>query len=75
MQSKGSEEARNSKGHSEMLWMWRGRAQKWECPRKKEGRKEEAAPPREIWEKVKKHSGARGLPPRGARMSMEGWTT
>jgi len=46
---------------------------KWKCPRKKEGRKEEAALPREIWEKVKKHSGARGLPPRGARMSMEGW--
>jgi len=48
---------------------------KWECSRKKEGRKEEAAPPREIWEKVKKHSGVRGLPLRGARMSMEGWTT
>jgi len=42
---------------------------KWECPRK-----EEAAPPREIWEKVKKYSRMRGLPPRGARMSMEGWT-
>jgi len=24
---------------------------------------------------VKKHSGARGLPPRGAAMCMEGWTT
>ena len=46
---------------------------KWECP--KRSKSEEVAPPREIWEKVKKHSGARGLPPRGARMSMEGWTT
>jgi len=33
------------------------------------------APPREIWEKVKLHSGTKGLPPRGAEMSMEGWTT
>jgi len=47
---------------------------KWEYPRKKEGRKEEAAPPREIWKKVKKHYGVRGLPPRGARISMERWT-
>jgi len=46
---------------------------KWECP--KRSKSKEVAPPREIWEKVKKHSGARGLPPRGARMSMEGWTT
>jgi len=46
---------------------------KWECPRKKESRKEEVALPRKVWEKVKKHSGVRGLPPRGARMSMEGW--
>jgi len=49
---------------------------KWECPKKKErSKKEEAAPPREVWEKVKKHSGARGLPPRGAAIYMEGWTT
>jgi len=49
---------------------------KWECPRKKKRSKnEETAPPREVWEKVKKHSGARGLPPRGAAMCMEGWTT
>ena len=47
---------------------------KWECPKKKERRmSEEAAPPREIWEKVKLHSSAKGLPPRGAKMSMEGW--
>jgi len=45
---------------------------KWECPRKRE-RKKEAAPPREVWEKVKLHSSAKGLPPRGAEMSMEGW--
>jgi len=47
---------------------------KWECPRKKESEKEEAAPPREVWEKVKLHSHAKGLPPRGAQMSMEGCT-
>jgi len=32
------------------------------------------APPREVWEKVKLHSGTKGLPSRGARISMEGWT-
>ena len=47
---------------------------KWECLRKEEKSKsEEAAPPREVWEKVKLHLRAKGLPPRGARMSMEGW--
>ena len=47
---------------------------KWECPKKKERSKnEEAAPPREVWEKVKLHLGAKGLPPQGAKMSMEGW--
>jgi len=46
---------------------------KWECPKKNErSRKEEVAPPREIWEKVKLHSSTKGLPPRGAEMSMEG---
>ena len=48
---------------------------KWECPRKKENEREEAAPPREVWEKVKLHLRAKGLPPRGARMDMEEWTT
>jgi len=48
---------------------------KWDCPRKRKGRRKEAAPQREVWEKVKLHSCAKGLPPRGARMSMEGWTT
>jgi len=33
------------------------------------------APPWDVWEKVKLHSGAKELPPRGARMSTEGWTT
>ena len=46
---------------------------KWECPKKNErSRKEEVAPPKEIWEKVKLHSSTKGLPPRGAEMSMEG---
>jgi len=48
---------------------------KWECPRKNErSRKEEVTPPWDVWEKVKLHSGAKGLLPRGARISMEGWT-
>ena len=47
---------------------------KWECPRKSEkSRNKEVAPLREVWEKVKLHSGAKGLLPRGARMSMEEW--
>ena len=46
---------------------------KWECPKKnKKSRNEKVAPPRKVWEKVKLHSGAKGLPPRGARMSMKG---
>jgi len=37
---------------------------KRECPRKEERSKsEEAAPPREVWEKVKLHSYAKRLPP------------
>jgi len=49
---------------------------RWECPQKKEKRREEEmAPPHKVWEKVKKHSGTRGLPPRRAAMCMEGWTT
>jgi len=47
---------------------------KWECPKKNErSRKEEVAPSREVWKKVKLHSSAKELPPRGAEMSMEGW--
>jgi len=49
---------------------------KWKCPKKnKRSRKEEAAPQQAIWEKVKRHSRVKGLPPRGAAMCMEGWTT
>jgi len=40
----------------------------------KERKREEATPPQKVWKKVKKHSGARGLPPRGAAMCMEEWT-
>ena len=46
---------------------------KWECPRKRESEREEVVPPKDVWERVKLHSRAKGLPPRGARMSMEGW--
>ena len=31
-------------------------------------------PPQNIWKKVKEHCGAKALPLRGVRMSMEGWT-
>jgi len=48
------------------------RHKKWECLRKR--KQEEAMPLCEVWEKVKEHSRAKGLPPRGARMSMERWT-
>ena len=49
---------------------------KWECPRKKERSKnKETALPREVWEKVKLHSSAKRLPPRGVKVSMEGWIT
>ena len=49
---------------------------KWEYSRKKERSKsEEVAPPREVWEKVKLHSGAKGLSPREAEMSVEEWMT
>ena len=49
---------------------------KWECPQKNErSRKKERAPQQAVWEKVKRHSRAKRLPPRGAVMCMEGWTT
>ena len=49
---------------------------KWKCLRRKERRrKKEVVPPHEVWEKVKKHSRARGLFSRGAAMCMKGWTT
>jgi len=48
---------------------------KWECPNMRRRKQEEAAPPQEVWKKVKEHSGVRGLPPRGAAMCMEGWIT
>jgi len=49
---------------------------KWECSKRKERRrKEETAPPCKMWEKVKKHSGARGLLPRGVAMYMKGCIT
>jgi len=47
---------------------------KWECPRRREKRREEVAPLQNVWEKIKWHCGAKGLPPRGVVMSMEGWT-
>jgi len=47
---------------------------KWECPQKKERRREEVALPQKVWGKIKEHCEAKGLPPRGVVMSMKGWT-
>ena len=48
---------------------------KWECLRKrKERKREKEVPPCKVWDKVKEHSGTRGLPPREAAMYMKGWT-
>ena len=46
---------------------------KWEYLKMKERRKEEATPLQEVWEKVKKHSRAKGLLLREATMCMKGW--
>jgi len=46
---------------------------KWECPKGNKKRREEAAPLREVWRKIREHCGAKELPPRGAVMSIEGW--
>jgi len=49
---------------------------KWECSKGRDiKREEEKAPAPEVWSKVREHSGAKGLPPRGAVMSMVGWMT
>ena len=48
---------------------------KWECPNIKRRKQKEVALPQKVWEKVKRHSGTRGLPPRGVAMCIEGWTT
>ena len=47
---------------------------KWECPKRNKKRREEAAPPQEVWKKIKEHCGVKRLLPRGAVMSIEGWT-
>ena len=50
------------------------RYKKWEyLQMMKEKRREEAALPHEVWRKVKEYCEAKGFPPRGVRMSMEGW--
>jgi len=46
---------------------------KWECRRKND--REEVILPQNIWRRIREHCRAKGLPPRGARMSMEGWVT
>ena len=45
---------------------------KWECPKKKErSNKGEVAPPRAVWEKVKRHSRTKGPPLKGVAICME----
>jgi len=46
----------------------------WKCPKGRKERREEAAPLHKVWEKIREHCGAKGSPPQGAVMSMEGWT-
>jgi len=46
---------------------------KWEYTKKNNG--EEVALPQNIWRKVREHCGAKELPSREVRISMEGWTT
>ena len=68
-------EVRRQEVVEEELWCFRCGERghkKWVCPQKK---REKVAPPQEVWKKVKEHSGARELPPRGAAMCMERWTT
>jgi len=48
---------------------------KWECLNMRKRKQEEVAPPQKVWENVKRHSGVRGLPLRGAATCIEGWTT
>jgi len=57
------------------FWCGKEGHKKWEYPEGKRKKREEEAPPREVWRKVKEHSGVRGLPPRGAAMCMREWTT
>jgi len=57
------------------FWYGKEEHKKWECMEKKEMRREEVAPRQEIWEKVKKHCGVKGLPLRGVVMDMERWMT
>ena len=75
MWSQEGEKTGSSKRHGKCFGCGKEGHKKWECPQKKEQRKEEATPPQKVWEKVKEHSGARGLPPREAAMCIEGWTT
>jgi len=55
--------------------MWGKETQEVGVSKDEKRKREEVTPPQKVWEKVKEHSGARGLPPRGAVMCMEGWTT
>ena len=71
----GGEVKRNDKGEVKYFGCGEKGHKKWECPNMKKRKQEKAAPPQKVWEKVKEHSRARGLPPREAAMCMEGWTT
>ena len=67
MWGKGDTETRGCREKTMMLHMWK-------CPKGRKERREEAAPLHKVWEKIREHCGAKGSPPQGAVMSMEGWT-
>ena len=74
----GVKEVRQQEVVEERRWCFRcgeEEHKKWECSKGNEKRREEAVPLWEVWGKIKEHYGVKGLPPRGAVMSMKGWMT
>ena len=77
MQCEVREVRRQEVVKQQMKCFWCGKEghRKWECLEKNEMRKKEVALRQEIWEKVKKHCGVKGLLPREVVISMKGWMT
>jgi len=76
MWSERSEETRGGEKQDAMLQVGEEGHKKWECPKMRDTkREEEEVPVPEVWRKVQEHSRAKGLPPRGAVISMVGWMT
>ena len=76
MWSERSEETRSGGRQDVMLQVWGGRTQEVGVFKRKryEERRGKSTSTPGVWSKVREHSGAKGLPPRGAVMSMVGWT-